>query len=289
MLNFKKKKTPFEIEVLRGDFELAGKRLITHGFRKFGELVISLEDELSYLSNRETSKLKRKILSAYFNLNKPKSNKTQHKKDVTAFSTLEEAMAMLRAEMEKIEPAETSTKREKYEASLNDREAKLLQPITVFRPIPKFDRMGFTHADIIILGKRPNIENALKNFDYMVEGFTYGQVIVRNAMLYGLRSDLFYTLTRRNDPVLEPKVKKGSWKAKVNKKQTPTRYMISDISEALSRSKISYLKIVSDYHLRHEGHVYFLLMPPTLIMLPFCQQVKGRIIPLIDSWGILGL
>jgi hypothetical protein len=276
----KKKKEPlFEKYISKGLFDLAGTLAINTGYKAFGELIIHIGDVLPYINANTEEAVKIKIVKAY---RKTLVKSTPGKKDALAFSTLENAMEFLQIKLDKLDNTEDESERRRFR-----REKNLLEPTTEFVPLSKAYRIGVSRADVIIIGKRSRIENALNNYDYTIDGFSQGQIIIRNVTLLGLRTDSFFHFSKK--PLIKPKYKKGSWKDKIEKKRTP-KFTIMDLTKLVSlNKKLNKWKIVSNKYFRYNEFVYFLLLPPTLIMLPYCQQVKGTIIPLIDTWSILGV
>jgi hypothetical protein len=209
-----------------------------------------------------------------------------------AFSTLEGAMEFLKLKADSIVKAEEEVdiKSKLAESRRMEKERFLLKPVTTFKTISKAHRIGVAQADIIVICNRSKLTDALRDYNYIVDGFSRSQVIIRGVELLGIRSDSFYSFHKRGDPIIKKKFKKGSWRENLEKKRKVPQFTDRDLTLLVSRNKrLNRYKIVSGDYFRYEGHVYMLLLPPTVIMEPFCQQRGGRIIPIINSWGILGI
>lgn len=288
LLKEKPKESIFEELISQGLFDVAGKKAEDSGFKRFGGLLISLGDILPYVSSRIEEKIKQKVIEIYRNT----INKKPAKVDTIAFSTLEGAMEFLKLKADSIVKAEEAVdlKSKLAESKRMEKERVLLQPTTKFRTISKAHRIGATRADIILICNRSKLTDALKSYNYTIDGFSRNQVIIRNVELLAIRSDSFYSLHKRGDPIIKKKPKKGSWQENLAKKRKMPQFTDRDLTLLVSRNKrLRKYKIVSKDYFRYEGHVYMLLLPPTVIMEPFCQQRGGKIIPIINSWAILGI
>ena len=297
----KKKESSFEKLIARGDLELAGDYLIKLGYRKFGNAVASLEDTLPYISTNSEEKMKVHIIRLYKDISKRPVEKEE---DTIAFKNLENAMKFFKLKKGYLDEypedsaelddyvREEKEKGDKEKRSLEKRtnkEKDMLEPTIGFVPLVEPKRIGLVYADIIVIGKTQNLRDALNEFPYTTQNFSHNEMIIRKVLLLGISSSSFYVFHKRGDPVFK-KPKKGSWKEALEKKRSGPKFTDKDLAFVVSKNKrLKDYRIVSQYYVRHDGYVYMLLLPPTVISLPYCKMVKGRIIPLIDSWTILGI
>jgi hypothetical protein len=94
-----------------------------------------------------------------------------------------------------------------------------------------------------------------------------------------VRSDL---LLLPEDMYKKRKKKKG-W----HKDFEEERFLLSQFDSMIY--KLTGNKIVLEQVVRHSSFYYFLALPKTLITEPYCRVQMGRMIPIVYSWGILGI
>lgn len=281
------KEDPFEKLISIGLFEEAGEILFAKGLRKFGAVVQSLSDTLPYLPASVEESIKIKIVRAY---RKVDIGASASKADTMAFSTLEGAMKFLQLKKTEVEDTTEKIRELELDTERRKKEENLLVPTIPFTTLSHPKRIGVTSADIIVIGHRQRLTDALRDFDYRVEGFARGQVIIRGVDLLAIASDSFYTKHKKGDPIFKKKPKKGSWKEEFEKKHKKPKFTDSDLALIVSRNKkLKKFRIVSKQYIRHKGFIYMLLLPPTVITPPYCEQKRGKIHPILTSWGILGI
>lgn len=274
----RRKPTAIESAIFSGNFTAAGEKLINFGYKDFGKYVLDMEDVLGHLNTIEENRLKRKLLKIYYDLC---TGDKEEKEKQNSFTDFKNAMAFMQ-DRDSIEVEKDPVN--------NTAEEILLQPKNTLTCVSLNERFGFTKSDVIVIGKKKRIIDALRNYNYEIDSFYRDQIIIRNVDLLGVRTDVLFVFRKKGDPGYEKPPKKGSWQEVVRNKYKTKQYMDTSIASALARTKkMNHLRVVSKYYFRHKGHIYMLLLPPTMISLPFCEQKKGQIIPLINTWAILGV
>ncbi len=279
LLKEKPEETDFEKYISNDDFESAANELIKKGYTKLADQIIDISDALVYVSFKREEEIKKLIIDFY----KEHILKAKSKNNTLSFSTIESAMAFLKKKVETKDIEEEIDKQ-------SEKEKSLLKSKIGFKKIDETFKntiVGLIRSDIIIIGKVQQIKNALHDYNYIVDKFSYNQLIIRNVLLIGMKRVYFRAPKKRGETIFKNKTKKDQWIDKSDNQKIKL-ITVDHLADIISRNKVlNKFRIASNKPFYHEDFVYFPLLPPTIVSLPFCEQKRGMIIPLINEWSVI--
>lgn len=260
----------------RLDLDTVKQLLLLKDFKyvkRFNDKLTSIQDMLPYMSEDEEDNFIFVLQSTFKKMSRPKT-KTEHPDKV--FEDFECAMGSF-AKTKEVDEEKAKKKKEfDKEQYYREKEKTLFTPTTLFNEVPLISRIGASRADVVIIGDVYRIRDALKGTYYedKREFVCMDQTVVRRAIVVGIRDDAVWV-----SKDMAPLVEKYYGKTKYMK--YPQTVFLDMVANLLPN-----YAIVSN-PIRIKTHFYYLVLPKTMISLPFVKLKKGKITPLVTQWVIL--
>ena len=275
--------------ILVGKYDKAYKQWA--GDKKCKEFIQCLDQYSPYVSDKKERQLQIILIKALRQSMQIDKEKKSEDDNYKAFDNLIEAMehfGLKNKEHDKILDEQKKKKEDDRANRLKEKEGRLLEPSIVFKPVPMNYRMGLTRGDVVCIGEAYRIKNALDDFEYLIDIFSPMEIIVRNCLILGVRSD---TLVASFDKLKtnKSKYKKGDWRREFHEEKDLPKFLLDDIAIIVGRNpKFDGLVIATRKCFLYKGFWYILCLPDTVVSTTFCRQTLGKVIPMIDNWTILG-